>query len=453
MNQGYSAQSSSSYKQAVGPKRHHSLQNDTHRACLQYAFIYFSLLTGNSYLMSYYLNEYIDLFAVLLMAAVVLIPKFWRFRDMAFLAFLLVLSAVVRCLVGGAGIGTFTTYTTTILSIVLAIKIDRTLFLKRLIRLVCVLTIISTLMYFARIAIPGLYYQLPLYEFESQGTYYSMSTASNVNYHTKGLLLFSMREGETRNIGLYTEPGLYQGVLTGSLFCILFLSKWLNASKRERTVESVILILGIATCGSTTGLIGTGIVILIYIFSSQVVNGIEDINKIKSRFILIIIIAIAALIADWAMRGDSSILVESVLSKLLTSSGAISVNQGNGEVRIDTVVASFELLFQHPFGVGFDTVQEAKGASAVGAGLFTTSAALGVPFAVAYLYWLLSPVFRAPVGAAGVEAYLVLYFLFAVSQSLVLTPVLVAVSVYLSIYHDEEMRHSHAGALALQHAN
>ena len=110
----------------------------------------------------------------------------------------------------------------------------------------------------------------------------------------------------------------------------------------------------------------------------------------------------------------------------------------NGAVRLDSVVASFELLFSNPLGVGFDYVQQYKGALSVGAGLFTTTAALGIAFAFGFLYWLLAPIMRSRLGFSGIVAWLALYFLFAVSQSLVLTPVLVVISVFLSLEQEGE---------------
>lgn len=410
------------------------------QAVIQYLLCYCVLLTGNSYLMSYFIEPYVNYLAVVVITIALLVPKYWHFRDVAFVTSVLVMSMLVRVTAGGAGISVFTRYALTIGLIVLAIKVSPADFLKRMLRIVCFLTAVSLVLYFARLAVPGLYYRLPFYEFESQGTYYSMAAADSVNFHTKGLFLCCVREGETRNIGIFTEPGIFQGVLTAALFCVVFMYERLSVSPKERAVSALVILLGIVTCGSTTGLISLLAMLAFYFILPS-----GDLRRrkvsakggFKQYLVLLVSLGLMALVCDYYVRGDASILVESVFSKLFSSEGSFSVNQGNGAVRIDSVVASLELLSQHPFGVGFDEVQAYKGALSVGAGLFTTTAALGFPFALAYLYWLLAPVFSSRIGAAAVCSYLFLYFNFAVSQSLVLTPLLVSISVYLALCNEK----------------
>lgn len=408
-------------------------------AVVQYLLCYCVLLTGNSYLMSYYIEPYINILALLAIAIAVLVPKYWHFRDVVFVTCILMISLLTRCTVGGAGITVFTRYALTVGLIVMAIKVSPSTFLKRMIRVVCFLTLISLVLYFARLAIPGLYYMLPFYEFESQGTHYSMLAADSVSYHTKGLFLCCIREGETRNIGIFTEPGLFQGVLTAALFCVVFMQERMNTSVRERAISTLILLLGVVTCGSTTGFISLlAMLSFYYLFPSGGLRtrATSARGGFKQYLLVLMAIGLIALVFDYYIRGDASILAESFFDKLLTQSGSFNVDQGNGAVRLDSVTASFELLSQHPFGVGFDRVMAYRGARSVGAGLFTTTAALGFPFALVYLYWLLAPVFRSHMGIAAICSYLFLYFNFAVSQSLVLTPLLVSVSIYLALYQE-----------------
>lgn len=410
------------------------------QAVIQYLLCYCVLLTGNSYLMAYFIEPYVNYLAVVIITIALLVPKYWHFRDVAFVTSVLVMSMLVRVTAGGAGISVFTRYVLTIGLIVLAIKVSPADFLKRMLRIVCFLTAVSLVLYFTRLAVPGLYYMLPFYEFESQGTYYSMAAADSVNFHTKGLFLCCVREGETRNIGIFTEPGVFQGVLTAALFCVVFMHERMSVSPKERAVSALVIFLGIVTCGSTTGFISLLVMLAFYfILPSGDLRRRKASAKggFKQYLILLVSLGIMALVCDYYVRGDASILVESVFSKLFSSEGSFSVNQGNGAVRIDSVVASLELLSHHPFGVGFDEVQAYKGVLSVGAGLFTTTAALGFPFALVYLYWLLAPVFSSRIGAAAVCSYLFLYFNFAVSQSLVLTPLLVSISVYLALCNEK----------------
>ena len=140
------------------------------QAVIQYLLCYCVLLTGNSYLMSYFIEPYVNYLAVVVITIALLVPKYWHFRDVAFVTSVLVMSMLVRVTAGGAGISVFTRYALTIGLIVLAIKVSPADFLKRMLRIVCFLTAVSLVLYFARLAVPGLYYRLPFYEFESQGT-------------------------------------------------------------------------------------------------------------------------------------------------------------------------------------------------------------------------------------------------------------------------------------------
>lgn len=410
-------------------------------AVLQYLLCYCVLLTGNSYLMSYYIEPYVNFLALIVISIALLVPKYWHFRDAAFVASVLVMSMVVRCTVGGAGITVFTRYALTVGLIVIAIKVSPQNFLKRMVRVVCFLTLVSLVFYFARLIIPGLYSMLPMYEFESQGTYYSEIALDRVNFHTKGLFLCSIREGEMRNIGIFTEPGVFQGVLTAAFFCVVFMFERMRTSAKERAISTLIILLGIVTCGSTAGFISLFVIFAFYYLLPLSSGGTQRREGLLRgsfrRYLLVLMmVGLIGLLCDYYARGDASILVESVFTKLFNSNGYFSVNQGNGAVRLDSVTASLELLYQHPFGVGFDQVQAYKGASAVGAGLFTTTAALGFPFAFVYLYWLFAPIFKSGMGAPAICSYLFLYFNFAVSQALVLTPMLVSISIYWALCNE-----------------
>lgn len=397
---------------------------------LQYLLIYAVLATGNSYIYSYFIEPYSIAIAALLVFFVALCPRYWHFRDVVFVTFVLVVSLLVRCFAGGAGLGVAARYAMTLALIVIAIKADSKMFLIRMVRVVCFLSIISTAMYFARIVYPGLYGALPLFEFVSQGDYYSMVTAERASYHTKGLFLFCVRESETRAISIFTEPGLYQGVLTAALFVVMFMLRDSKIEATERNAHIAILLLGVVTCGSTTGFISTLLLVALYLLSSGRHGGG---SALKRRLILLCAIGISLLVCDYFVRGDQSILAVSLFNKLFNDTS-------NGAVRLDSVVASLELLFANPLGVGFDYVQQYKGALSVGAGLFTTAAALGIPFAFGYLYWLLAPILRSRLGFCGISAWFELYFLFAISQSLVLAPVFVSISVYLSLEQEGEIR-------------
>lgn len=413
------------------------------QAISQYGLLYLALLSGQSYFSEYFAGNIFTVIGLGLFIAACLFPVFWRFRDMAYLASVLMLSVLVGTYVGGAGPGTFFKFSSTILLISFSITINNKSFPTRFLRLITVLAMMSMLVYVLRMVIPGFYYMLPLKEFESQGTYYSMLTAGQVPYHTKGVLFFSIREAEARNIGIFTEPGVYQGVLNGALFYVLFLTDRLNMGRREVTRIAVILLATLVTCGSTTGYVTFAVLFAAFLLSRLG----DSETSLRSRLILVAVALLSLFLLDFFLRGEKSFLVENVIDKIfIGENGSADLSAGNSGARLDSVLASLSSLSEHPFGVGFDAFQAYKAQGAVGAGMFSYTASLGLPFAAITLYWLFAPVFQAEIGLPAKVAYLFMYGYFTFSQVLIMTPVIVSISLFLAM---EVRKETHARSLAM----
>lgn len=406
---------------------------------VQYTLLYCALLSGQSYLVEYFVEGFVPIVGALLLVFSVLLPRFWHFRDMTFLCFVLFLSVVIGTYVGGVGVGMFLKLSCTILLLSTAATIDLRSFPKRMVRIVVFFALISLIVYIARLMVPGFYYLLPLSSFESQGTHYSMEVAASVPYSTKGVLLFSVREGEMRNIGFFTEPGVYQGVLNGVVFYLFFFRSKLGLSARETALDLAILLAALLTCGSTTGYI-TFLVLFVALLLTIERGGS---GSMKSRLILFGVLIIAVAVIDFFVRGNDSFVVENIIEKIfIGKGGSADLTGGNGGARLETVVACLELLSENPLGVGYDTVQAYKSASAVGAGLFVNSAALGILFLVALLWWLFAPIFKGKLGMPAILAYLVMYLYFSFSQVLLLPPVIISIPIYLALSNEEVRRES-----------
>ena len=391
-----------------------------------YLIIYLLLLSGQSYLFEYVLQGLLVPAAGVVLLIVVLNRKYWHFRSLVLLWVIFVLSLYVRIVQGGVGLDVVLSYSFRIGLLLVAINYDYTWFARRLISTITALGAISSLVYVLRLIIPSLYELLPLVPFDSQGSYYSMDLADRVSYQTKGMLFVSIREGESRNIGFYTEPGVYQAVLIGALFYLLFLRDRLRIGQREFVFEFILLTLTMVSCGSTTGYISFLILIFGYFVAQRSF-------ALKGRVAIVLALFLMLIAVDWTIRRDKSLVHENLISKIVSPNNSFTLDQGNGGVRLDSVRASFESLVSHPMGVGFDRIMETKGELAVGAGLFITAAALGFLFLVTFLIWLLVPVFMSDIGLAAKVVYVAIYLLYAVSQALVVTPVLVSVSLYLSL--------------------
>lgn len=414
-------------------------ESDKTVAVAQYCLLYFSLLSGQSYLVDYYLQNMVPIVGALLLLICCMIPRFWYFRNMAYLAFVCFLSVMVGTYVGGVGLGVFLKLASSILLISSAATLDIDAFPRRMVRIVVIFAAISVLVYLARLAIPGFYYLLPLKSFESQGTYYNMGAYASVPYTTKGTLLFSVREGEIRNIGIFTEPGVYQGVLNGTLFYLLFLRSKLQIGLREVTVSCVLIFAALLTCGSTTGYVTFLVLLTCFMLSIEVDGG----RSIKSRLVLLAVALLGVVIIDYILRGADSFLSANVIDKIfIGSSGSADLSEGNSGARLKSVIACCELLSRHPLGVGFDMVQAYKPADAVGAGLFVYTAALGLPFFAATIWWLLAPFSSGKLGMPAIIAFIVMFAYFTFSQVLIISPVIVSIPIYLSILNERKRSES-----------
>lgn len=409
-------------------------------AVVQYGLLYCALISGQSYLAEYFISGLIPAIGAVLIVVSVLCSKYWHFRDVVYLSFVLFLSALVGTYVGGVGVSFFLRLTCTLLLVSAAITFDLDEFPKRLVRTVVFFASISVVIYLARAVIPGFYYLLPLTPFTSQGEYWSTLIGDHVSYSTKGVLFFSVREGELRNIGFFTEPGVYQGVLNGTFFYLFFLRSRLKISSRETILNCIILLAALLTCGSTTGYV----TFLVLFSCLLLVTDKGEAGLLKSRLIFLGIVVIVAAIVDFFVRGDESFLTKNVIDKIfIGDGGSVDLTEGNGGARFKTVVASLELLAKYPFGVGFDTVQAYKPTDAVGAGLFVDTAALGLPFLLVTLWWLFAPVFRSDLRIPAILAYIVMYSYFTFTQVLLMTPVIISIPIYLAISSEGVRREAH----------
>lgn len=173
------------------------------------------------------------------------------------------------------------------------------------------------------------------------------------NYHYFGI--FALREvSDTRTVGLFWEPGMFQGYL---IFAMLLI-----ALKPKRSMKEWIyfFIFGatVVTTRSTTGfflLIVLVAMIVVLAINPKGANG--SIQRIIIQWLIVIVTCVAAvtiIVSPEIFAGLLSYFPEDVVGKL-TDTSNVSTN-----TRTYGMVYDLFMAFQHPLGVGRNSVSEIR---------------------------------------------------------------------------------------------
>lgn len=247
-----------------------------------------------------------------------------------------------------------------------------------------------------------------------------------------------------RNVGIFSEPGVYQIVLNSALFCLLFLSKYKSTIEAKKKMRYFyVYAIALMTCQSTTGYIGFLAIILVYFLSSY-----NSIEKIKQRIIIATIVILLYLIVEYSINGTNSLLYRAFIRKLVTSSGTISVTADSGIYRMRTLIVTIGSMIKNPLGVGYDKLNAmingyaSDGDGGAGAVLFCTGAALGILTMLVIVFWTLYPVFKSRL--IKMPAKLLFAFLFfntalAQSEEIYATIIVVPIFLYVMLWNSQEV--------------
>ena len=169
---------------------------------------------------------------------------------------------------------------------------------------------------------------------------------------SKGLLFFVYRygqlnsAGDRRNVGIFTEPGIYQIVLNSALFCMLFYPEQLKLTKKKYYRLLILFVVTIISTQSTTGYIALAAILIVFLFTKK------DI-KLKRKILILLGIVMLVLIVDYIFRGSQSFVYSTVINKIFnTSLGSIDLNVSSGYWRMNTIIAGWNVFLKHPLGSG-----------------------------------------------------------------------------------------------------
>ena len=355
------------------------------------------------------------------------------------LAYILCAIVFVRMMVGGVGVEVLLKWTTYVLISWMAVTIDTNFFIERFLIITYILALISISGFILQISMPGVLRGI-LPEYASNFSYSLWGNGYNgelFSYRAWGKYLFSFDEMHSkRNVGIFSEPGVYQIVLNSALFCLLFLQKYAKRIEGKRKIFFfLVYAIALLTCQSTTGYVGFLSIILTYLLASQNSN-----NKIKQRIIIASVIVLLGLMIEYSINGSDSLLYRAFIKKLFTGSGAISVTADSGIYRMRTLIVTIGLMIKNPLGVGYDKVNAminayaSDGVGGAGAVLFCTGAALGVLTMVAIIIWTLYPAFKSRILKMPEKIlFAFLFFNTALAQSEEIYATIIVIPIFLYV--------------------
>lgn len=400
-------------------------------AIVQYSLIYLMIIWETTYLYRLYIKPILIVPTLILLAAIVCNGKLRDDRAILMSVYLLFAVIFMRLYQGGVGLETWLRWSALIAITVIAIRVDLENFIVRFLNITYVLAGISIIGWLVTQVNYSLVQKVLPFTF-----FLGRNIFTGVSAYIHGLFLFSVNEWHiTRNLSIFSEPGIYQMLLNSAVFIILFMEKYYDVPKKRLNRMLVVLLLAIATCQSTTGYIGILVIVLGYLFEKN------SVQQRKYQILGIILVGLIALILDYSIRGSESLINTVVLEKLFTEdSFAIDLEASTGKYRWGTILICLNSMLSKPLGIGYDNLRvlmlEEEGL--VAAQIMCTGAAMGVCTFVVILWWIFKPVLKMNTSIIFKVVYVFLYFNSALAQSSELYGVLIMIPLFLHYMKRQE---------------
>lgn len=406
-------------------------------ALLQYVCIYIMLFVNQSSAFHNIYSSYALIIAVFFCFLIALKKRLDAY-SIGFIALLFFFMYVVRIRTdGGVGIGAWAMWACMISTTYFTICLNRKMFIPRFIRLVYFLAIVSLICYLISLVSPEVLRNiLTPYNNASYWRQWSNSTDYIAHsYKAYGLWFYVLNDNHiTRNCGIFTEPGIYQMVLNTALFFLFFFENNLLIDSKKRSRMIVILSITLLSTQSTTGYLMFIVMIIGYLLKQN-----EFKDKIKGRIIFILVLVSLALVVDYNLRNQDSILAVSIFNKLFTETGQFSVAANSGDARTGTILICLASMFTHPLGVGYTRVHELLNVNETGylaAQIFQTGAAMGIGVLLVMLIWVFYPIIKSKSTIMIKLLYVFMYFNTALAQSREFYPTLIMIPLWVYLYEN-----------------
>lgn len=248
---------------------------------------------------------------------------------------------------------------------------------------------------------------------------YAPCWTGNISY---GRFLYHYMPGYTRNVGLYTEPGVFQLFLNLALFCVLFWAERCNVEGKKRIKYAAILIVTIISAMSTAGYLTMFIILSGFVLAMK--------NKLSTKNILLLLVFFLV----GAIFTQTELFVNTFIDKMQFSIQS-GFSQGTGNARFASVLIDLEYIKNNIWGYGYsgswtNTSTIAKFETGSSVGLTSMINVYGVPIA-SFIYITYLCAFKRISYSRLEFIILILMFISSfLSQPWILTPVYLTMMMY-----------------------
>lgn len=407
---------------------------------MHYALLYLMLLCNQSVA-----QQHFPPFFPYLILGISLLMFLWigsiEKRTTLLLIFLFIMTVVLNITTnGGIGPSHWVNWATMILLTLLCVYMDTEMVLERYLNLVLFLSAVSVFFFAWQILNIESLKRIFLIHGELLQKYETFSyfqwevTSSFEHYKYDGLLLYVVNGmNVNRNVGLYTEPGVYQMVINSAIFLLLFEMKQFPYKKRK--IYLMIYIVALITTQSTTGYIACVAIILTYfwVHDRRIVN-----QNIKVLILRLVFCLGVLCIIDVVFRRENSILYNIVIGKITGATNELGteivVATSSGGARLGTSFLAIKTILLEPFGVGYSRMSEILDTATtgfVGAEFLVMGAALGVIPFIGIMCWMFMPILQSVKLNSKIKILLVFLILNTlIAQSAVFYPALILIPIY-----------------------
>lgn len=343
------------------------------KSILQYFYIYLMIQFIGGRLLSaiqpsifYGLTLLISLFFLFRRQYLIIYDKKF-FKFIIILAYSLLFTCVLTT--GGLSIPTLISIISRFLIVYIAVVVDRENFIKRFLKLVYIMCIISLVLY-ALVMILGTDRLSPIYSnlYEIKNRVEWMGSSYGLFF-----IVFNFMD-PSRNAYMFGEPGEYQILVITAMYLLVFKYNSINIKINDKRKYLIVFIITIISIQSATGFFNFGMLLLVSLVHSR-----KKIPLKIKRVLTFVLITLGIYLLFFAT--ENSIFYTKFLSKFITDSNTIDFSITTGEDRVDTIKKLFSIIKTYPhlliFGVGYEGVVKLNGSYSI-SGIVNTVVMLGM---------------------------------------------------------------------------
>lgn len=310
------------------------------KSIIQYILLYFALWIHGNYFF-YKINDAI-LIAVLTLAFLFFLFGYKKIDSkmivfVCVLSFSLILEIIITS--GSLSLSNVCAVLARYALVVLAFYYDRKKFPTRLVTIVSFLSVVSIVCWAVTQVYPQIMKQICFPYVSEYLTTYSSP-----------LFQFRNNVDISRNSGMFNEPGLYQMILIGTLYLIVYFRKDILIDRKRLAFDVTVIIVALVTTQSATGYIGGLIILIGYLVKHDDIKGMKN----RRRIVFCGLIALAFLIIFSQYLGTNSIIGK-VFSRFIDDNNQLNLHLSTGLSRIVSMNADIAIALKRPFGSGFVT--------------------------------------------------------------------------------------------------